>query len=440
MPPRGTISVTPEDDSPPEVLTKKVTDKTVQMLVRKLAAAASASKNKSKKHGREQEEDVEERHIKRRKSEPEPLRHKPKVTKTYSSFLKKSRRVPSPEPVEKRGRGRPRLPSPKRVSQSKIKAEERLIEAGKSVSAQPRAGNGRFGRKDKLSRKSGESASSSHAHENGRSASCGGSSDGSVNDQRANRTSPRRKRANDDVEELEESPRKRAAAVEEQVEEPTAALRVLPRPVSGFRGGRLFSNPNPLQFALHAWSGPVVLDDSSSEDEKHPETPEDDQSSVVDVAGPEDEPIYFPSLTLARGSLTLKPTPFSFAKSRWNGPSASLGHVVKKKPPPLDTSSVEVRSFATYFANLRLLIPSLQNHSLDQDIVLSPLSDDGDVFPFSDDSAVPHKLRHTYPVLQPPSSSNSYIPKSTAFPSLNSGTTPTFISAGWDDASDASEA
>jgi len=431
--PRGTISVTPENESPAEVL--KVTDKNLQMLVRKLAVAASASKNKSKKHLREQEEDAEERPIKRRKSEPEPLRHKPKVTKTYSSFLKKSRRMPSPELVEKRGRGRPRLPSPKRVSQSKIKAEERLVEAGKSVSSQPRAGNGRFGRKDKSSRKSGESASSSHAHENGRSASCEGSTDGSGNDQRANRTSPRRKRANDDVEEVEESPRKRAAAVEEQVEEPTAALRVLPRPVSGFRGGRLFSNPNPLQFALHAWSGPVVLDDSSSEDEKHPETPEDDQSSVVDVAGPDDEPMYSPSL---RGSLTLKPTPFSFAKSRWNGPSASLGHVVKKKPPPLDTSSVEVRSFATYFANLRLLIPSLQSHSLDQDIVLSPLSDDG--FPFSDDSAVAHKLRHTYPVLQPPSSSNSYIPKSTAFPSLNSGTTPTFISAGWDDASDASEA
>jgi len=430
--PRGTISVTPENESPAEVL--KVTDKNLQMLVRKLAVAASASKNKSKKHLREQE-DAEERPIKRRKSEPEPLRHKPKVTKTYSSFLKKSRRMPSPELVEKRGRGRPRLPSPKRVSQSKIKAEERLVEAGKSVSSQPRAGNGRFGRKDKSSRKSGESASSSHAHENGRSASCEGSTDGSGNDQRANRTSPRRKRANDDVEEVEESPRKRAAAVEEQVEEPTAALRVLPRPVSGFRGGRLFSNPNPLQFALHAWSGPVVLDDSSSEDEKHPETPEDDQSSVVDVAGPDDEPMYSPSL---RGSLTLKPTPFSFAKSRWNGPSASLGHVVKKKPPPLDTSSVEVRSFATYFANLRLLIPSLQSHSLDQDIVLSPLSDDG--FPFSDDSAVAHKLRHTYPVLQPPSSSNSYIPKSTAFPSLNSGTTPTFISAGWDDASDASEA
>ena len=343
MAPRGTISVTPRDESPPEVLTKKVTHGALQMLCRKLAAAASASvsKSKSKKHRREQEEDTEERPIKRRKSEPEPLRHKPKVTKTYSSFLKKSRRIPSPELVEKRGRGRPRLPSLKRVSQSKAHVEDRLAELGKSVSGQPRAGNGRFGRKDKSARKSGESASSSH--ENGRSASCEGGADGNVNDQRATRTSPRRKRANDDVEELEESPRKRAAAVEDQVEEPTAVLRVLPRPVSGFRGGRLFSNPNPLQFALHAWSGPVVLDDSSSEDEKHPETPEDDQSPVVDVAEPEDDPIYIPSVLLARGSLTLKPTPFSFAKSRWNGPSASLGHVVKKKPPPLVNSGVEVR-------------------------------------------------------------------------------------------------
>lgn len=424
VPPRGTISVTPRDESPPESLPKKVTAKALQVLVRKLtaAASASASKNKSKKHRREQEEDEDaeeqERPVKRRKSEPEPVRHKPKVTKTYSSFLKKSRRKASPEIVEKRGRGRPRLPSPKRVSQSKIDTQKRLPETGKSISAQPRAGNGRFGRKDKSARKSGESTSSSH--ENGRSVSCEDSASGNGNDQRETRTSPRRKRASDDVEALEESPRKRAAVVEEQVEEPTAVLKVLPRPVSGFRGGRLVSNPNPLQFALHAWSGPVVLDDSSSEDEKHPETPEDDQSPAVDVAELEEEdPI--PSLSLGRSSLTLKPTPFSFAKSRWNGPSASLGHVVKKKPPPLDISGVD-------------------NHSLDQDIVLSPLSDDGYVSPFSDDSAFPRKLRHTYPILQPPSASNSYIPESTAFPFLSSGTTPTFINAGWDDTSDASEA
>ena len=41
--------------------------------------------------------------------------------------------------------------------------------------------------------------------------------------------------------------------------------RVLPRPMSGFRGGGLTFNPNPLQYALHAWAGPVVLDDSSSD-------------------------------------------------------------------------------------------------------------------------------------------------------------------------------
>jgi histone-lysine N-methyltransferase SUV420H len=166
------------------------------------------------------------------------------------------------------------------------------------------------------------------------------------------------------------------------------------------------------------------LDDSSSEDEKQPETPEDDQSPVVEVVEPEEDDL--PSLSLSRGSLTLKPTPFSFAKSRWNGPSTSLGHVIKKTPPLLDISGVE-------------------SPSLDQDIVLSPLSDDGYTFPFSndntfDDNTFPHKLRHTYPVLQPASASNSCIPQSTTFPFLNSGITPSFINAGWDDASDASEA
>jgi len=349
--PRGTISVTPRVESPPEVPTKKVTLKTLQLLDRKLAAAvlSPVSRHKSKKHRREadnDEEEAKERPVKRRKSEPEPVFHKPKVTKTYSSFVKKSRRVPSPEPVEKRGRGRPRLSSPRR-SYSKVEAEEALTE-GKSISGQPRAVNGRFGRKDKLARRSGESTSSSRGH--GCAASPDGSTNGSINDQHATRISPRRKRVHDEVEELEEFPRKRTAAIEKQVEEPAAALRVLPRPVSGFRGGRLFSNPNPLQFALHAWSRPVLLDDSSSEDEKQPETPEDDQSPVVEVVESEEDDL--PSLSLSRGSLTLKPTPFSFAKSRWNGPSASLGHVVKKTPPLLDISGVEVRAFASTFTDV----------------------------------------------------------------------------------------
>ncbi|KAF8967844.1 hypothetical protein BDZ97DRAFT_472657 [Flammula alnicola] len=438
--PHGTISATPRQETPVEVITKKVTHKGLPVLDRKLAAAASACSSKSKKskkHGREDEEEEEQRPLKRRKSEPEPLLHKAKVTKTYSSSARKLRLDPLPEPPTKRKRGRPRLSSPKRVVRPKVKVEEPAPEGEKSLLFQPRAVNGRFGKKDKSPRKNGESTSpTSSSSRKGRS---GGQDSDDENDQRK-WISPRRKRSSDNIEELEESPRKKATKqkqplVEEDVREEAAAQRVLPRPLSGFRGGRLFSNPNPLQFALYAWAGPVVLDDSSSsDDEKHPETPEDADSITAGVITPEeDTPSFTPpaAVIIPRAPLTYKPSPFAFAKNRWNGGSASLAPVGAARKTTLGKQK------KAYLSEEES--PGMS--PLDSERSLSPLPNDHPSPISSDDgTTLPHKLRHIYPVLHPASASNAYIPKSTTFPSQSTEIPLNFIRAGWDDASDASEA
>ncbi|KJA29035.1 hypothetical protein HYPSUDRAFT_128244 [Hypholoma sublateritium FD-334 SS-4] len=321
--PRGAISETPREETPVEVITKKVTHKGLSFLDRKLAAAASASASaansrKSMKHARvEEEEEEEPRSNKRRKSEPEPVLQKTKVTKTYSSSAsKKNKRVASPEPVEepvvveeppapappKRKRGRPRLITPPRV-----KLED-AADADKAVLSQPRSNNGRFGRKDRFRRR-GRSMSSCNSAQKKRAEE---KEDNSESD--GGRAS--NKRSHDSVDDVEELPRKKTSA---QVGQDEAIVqRVLPRPMSGFRGGGLFSNPNPLQYALHAWAGPVVLDDSSSDDEKHPETPDDVDSLAADIATPEEDVTSFVP------TLTYKPSPFVFAKSRWNARAGSM--------------------------------------------------------------------------------------------------------------------
>ncbi|KAF8161189.1 hypothetical protein B0H34DRAFT_699818 [Crassisporium funariophilum] len=442
IPPHGSISVTPREETvPPENVTKRVTNKSILSLNQKIAAAAamaSASTSKqSRKHQREAVEEPEERSLKRRKSELDPSL-KSKVTKTYSTKAKRLEANPSsvsaPVLVDappKRKRGRPRLSSPKRIVKSAVKLEESAeAEMPTVVVIQPRAQNGRFGKKDRSWRKSREmSGTTGKSSQTERSPEKGDSMGGT-------RTSPRRKRSGDHLE-SEESPRKRVAhdylptRKEKQDEGP--AQKVLPRPASGFRGGRLFSNPNPLRYALHAWAGPVILDDSSSssDDEKHPETPEDDLSPAADIVSPEEDvstPLFLPQpLIVPRAPLIYKPTPFAFAKNRWNSGSTSFSQSSTR-------TLVETEITKKYASDEEIPSASLAKSS-------SPPSTlpDGYLSPPSDNERLLSKLLHDYPVLPPAAASLAFIPKSSTYPSHNAETKPTFISAGWDDSSDASD-
>jgi hypothetical protein len=245
----------------------------------------------------------------RRQTEPQRLIH---IARRLAAL---SRNTSEPA---KRKRGRPRLSSPQVMSKSKVKTEELQVDIPDV--AQPRATNGRFGKKDKSWRKSREYTV--------------GSTVADDDDDLEFRT-PRRKRGIDAVEDIEEPPKKRSASEQNpdsgndlEVERP--GQKVLPRPASGFRGGRLFSNPNPLRFALYAWAGPLILDESSDDDEKHPETPEDGFSSAADIAPAEElmDPMFLPSILPRAPPLTCKPSPFVFAKNRWNATSAALNKVV----------------------------------------------------------------------------------------------------------------
>ena len=351
VPPAGTILLpTPRGTTPLETVTKRVTQKGLSVLDRKLAAAALASSSsasgKSKKRGREGK-DEESRPTKQRKTERMQPSNKViiKVKKTSTTRpTDVSLSAAGQEPPVKRKRGRPRLTSPRyrpkpgKVAKQpvansvQVKVEERAMDLPSA--SQPRFTNGRFGKKDKSGGDDQGPASGSNeqlsaraerASERGK-AKVGrkqvGQTPTKASDSKSTWTSPRRKRPHDDV---DESPRKKASRetqprLETRTGEPVQ--KVLPRPISGFRGGRLFSNPNPLRFALHAWASPVVLDESSSsEDEKPPVTPEEDLSPAADIVHPDDDlntPSFFPPPVLpAQPPLIYKPSPLNFSARRW---------------------------------------------------------------------------------------------------------------------------
>jgi histone-lysine N-methyltransferase SUV420H len=311
VPPPGAMSVTPQEESvPADINTKNVTKENLSVIDNHIAAAASSSTSsldndkKSKKRQPETEPKAE-RDSKRRRSEVEPgVARKPNIIKiTYSS-------------VHKRGMN---VTSLTQKAPSTVKVEELAHDAETLVlKVQPRGNNGRFARKGN----SPDVQSTVYSRGNN-----------------GLRSSPRRKRANQDLEEPNEVPRKRSLGEDEQPAEVLPPIqKVFPRRSSGFRAGRLFSKPNPQQFALKAWSGPIV-DDSSEEEESHLLTPEDDLSPVAEVVDPDESGVIendaSRSQAFTRAALScINPSPLAFAKSRWNSyrqPTTVKGGLPRRK-------------------------------------------------------------------------------------------------------------
>lgn len=292
----GAMSVTPQEESvSADINTKNVTKENLSVIDTHIAAAASSSTSslendkKSKKRQPETQPRAE-RDSKRRRSDIEPrVTRKPNIIKiTYSS-------------VHKRGMN---VTSLAQKTPSVVKVEELAHDAEKLVlKVQPRANNGRFTRKGNTP----DVQSTVYSRGNN-----------------GLRSSPRRKRVNQDLEEPDEASRKRLLGEDEQPIEVLPPIQnVFPRRSSGFRAGRLFSNPNPQQFALKAWSAPIV-DDSSEEEEAHLLTPEDDLSPVAEVVDPdesgdviENDASRSPAFTRAPLSC-INPSPLAFANRRWN--------------------------------------------------------------------------------------------------------------------------
>lgn len=330
------FSVTPREESTLSDFNKRVNTKTLPVLDRKLAAAASAGKRFRKEDSRE-----EEPASKRRKTDTIPSAVLPlkqmsttatKPSNTTSSASTTSDKVPftssemTPESSGsvKRKRGRPRLSDKLLNSIPIIKVEETTIQIPpKSTLSQPRNTNGRFGRKDTLL-KAQQRAARAAAIADGIAAP----RKERPEPPRPTRSSPRKKRENEEPIHAQESPRKKASLVSDKNEdESLPPQKILPRRTTTFKGASLVSNPNPLRFALHAWANPVLCDElSSSEDEQGPETPEDHQSppsaTIADLEH-EGQNLPMSAPALPRAPLTHKPSPFTFAKRRWASTSLS---------------------------------------------------------------------------------------------------------------------
>jgi len=317
---------TPREAATPAESTssKRLSKKSLSIVNNKLAATAVASTKPRKR-----DDDLNDRPKKRQKVERSPkadlgARVKKVVLRTDD---KKQSSLSAPL-GEKRKRGRPRLSSPRRV----VKLEEKVVQI---TGPQPRNANGRFEKKIRVGKRPLATANppiviSPHEMVSKREAAVDDSvDDGGVTRAAATWTSPRHKRSGDVKVHLGLQPRKRVlrsgGALDEAVE---PFKKVLPRPRSNFKGGKLFSNPNPLSFALQAWAGPMIVDESS-EDEQPPVTPpEEDNPSLTMVVEADtthnlSTPLLFSPPSIPFGPLTSKPSPFHFAKRRWISTSSS---------------------------------------------------------------------------------------------------------------------
>lgn len=322
--PGTTIAFTPRPPTPVDHASKS-SKKVLKYLKRQAEEASLAPK----KRQREELDDPSPRPQKIPKGrERIVIRVRPSAPEPSSSKTVKA----APEDTSaKRKRGRPRLSSSNPIHTSsldtsqvtvKVEEEDGGVLSFKDTFPQPRAQNGRFGRKDKAPRKINESVSASRSPRT-RSEK----KPDSASDARSIWTSPRRKRPMEGIlDDQQDSPRKSARTAAD--EQPESSQRVLPRRSSGLKLGSLLSNPNPMRFARHAWKGPVLLDDSSSEDDSTigPETPEDLPSPAPEIITVEDDDddgeidvsTLVLSLPAARAPLTYKPSPHAFSKRRWD--------------------------------------------------------------------------------------------------------------------------
>ena len=398
--PSGPPATPREESAPADINTKNVTKENLSVIDRQIAAASSL---KSKK--RLQETEPERNAKKPRVDHPEPkvILHKAKVIITYGRADKRRAISLTPRSLAHK------------TSSGKVKREDPTGDVGKvNLQTQPRANNGRFAKKYKI-------ANVSPGQNRNISASTSS-----------------QKRRNEEMDDLEESPRKRSANAEKE-DEDLPTVQKVHRP-SGFHAGRLFCRPNPQQFALRAWSNMMLPDDSSvsSEDDTHPITPEDDFPSQADIVDPSDTgTINRFSLPRARASLScINPSPLVFAKNRWN----SFGQVTPKSKlssrrlslDELYISEAEVRVWnqVTSITHGASIQPTQQ-----PDSHCPPPSDES---PSETESLRSH-YRPTYPVLSPSAVRRPFVAKGTRFFSDSMETKTTLVNAGWDDASDATE-
>ncbi|KAF8210388.1 hypothetical protein K438DRAFT_1809596 [Mycena galopus ATCC 62051] len=302
-----------EEPTPVESASRRVNQKALSVLDRKLAAAAAdaSASTKSRKRQREEEEMPK---LKRRKTEPISRVETSKSQR--GKYVRKGRHsLPGSKILTTYGRGgkkeqKPRSPSPSPSKSKEEEVEEIDSDAPPEEVEKPaRKVRGKAKAITPLPTLSRAQRAEEREKVRRWQQKVKEEAEGDSLDQDEDATSSARKRSSADVEGLEDRPKKKGPRPKAKDKEAQLPLqKVMPRPSSGFRGGQLFSKPNPLSYALYAWASPLVSTASSSEDESPPVTPEDEPCVPVFVSPP--------SIDLA-----FKPTPFSFARRRWGSRS-----------------------------------------------------------------------------------------------------------------------
>ncbi|KAJ6594012.1 hypothetical protein B0H19DRAFT_919803 [Mycena capillaripes] len=320
-----------EETTPVESATRRVSNKALSVLDRKLAAAAAdaSASAKSRKRQREEEERVP---LKRRKTEP-VLRVETSKSQRGQHAKRGRHSLPGSKLLHTYGRhkkGRkPRSPSP---SKSDNKDEEVESEAPPVEEEEPEKPVPKVRRKKKATTPQPTLSRAQRAEEREKVRRWQQKVEEEAEDSAGEDvTSSARKRSSADVEGLEDRPKKKAPRAKEAQ---LPLQKVLPRPSSGFRGGQLFSKPNPLSYALHAWASPLVSTASSSEDELPPVTPEDELTVDLPSDGCGTAFASPPNI-----DLTFKPTPFSFARRRWGSGSTPPNDELKRRASTSTPSS-----------------------------------------------------------------------------------------------------
>ncbi|KAJ6625524.1 hypothetical protein B0H10DRAFT_2001733 [Mycena sp. CBHHK59/15] len=330
-----------EEATPVESVSRRVSKKALSVLDRKLAAAAAAASASAspKSHKRHRVEE-ERPQLKRRKTEPASRVETSKSLKGKRPYNRKTEltrggrhSLPNLLHTEKDGRkrGRPKASTTESPRKSEARDEEPEPEQPQDAEGKAQRGGPRGSRKKKSSTPQPTLSRAQRAEEREKvrlwlkkkAEEEAAEEDSDGRDNAVGDHSPR-KRSSEDVEELEDHPRRKVRRAKEKV---MPAQRVLPRPSSGFRGGQLFAKPNPLSYALHAWGSPLLSTASSSEDELPPVTPEDDR--IVDLHSEGCGPTFVsppPAIDLA-----FKPTPFSFARRRWGSSISPLDDSLERR-------------------------------------------------------------------------------------------------------------
>ncbi|GLB37522.1 putative SET (Su(var)3-9, Enhancer-of-zeste, Trithorax) domain containing protein [Lyophyllum shimeji] len=447
IPPQGPgfLPTPREVATPVESTSGRISQKALSVLDRKLTAAAASASPQARKH--ELDRDSVGRPAKRRKLEPVKARPHAKIKNSLlKDKAKKSHSLPTPQ-GEKRKRGRPRLHPPPVLTVKDVPQSTGPPGREAQAKPQPRNSNGRFEKKSYSPKKS-EPGSSRSEKALGRENVKGENNENDEEVQVSTWTSPRRKRPSDPEVKLAELPQKRAYQRRDRDEEP--ARRVIPHPMSNFRGGKLFSNPNPLSFARQAWGGPVTFDESS-EDEKAPVTPEDPRSPpatiVEEASDAHIESFSIKVPVLPRAALTIKPSPFTFARRRWTSTSSNDGKVSpdetdinfvsdnspRRKRRHLPAKAVHGSSKTVRKSEIGLIYSSDEGYPSGRSNAASDTSD------LSSDERPTPRLRHSYPNSHP--RSHSDVPSyAVSFMSNERGPAPNFIHAGWDSSSSESDA